>query len=107
MKSKSSKSFKHNWLFYLIALFIIVRALLNISLEPLFLGFLISYAILFLLLIFRFKYFPIIFILFLYIDSLIGTYLFTSTNNLGMEYYGTMLINAVFIILAFYYKKSN
>jgi hypothetical protein len=106
MKSKSSRSFKHNWLFYLIALFIIIRALLNISLEPLFLGFLISYIILFLLLIFKFKHFPIIFILFLYIDSLIGTYLFTSANNLGVEFYGTILINAIFIILTFYYKKK-
>lgn len=95
--------------FYLIAVFILIRLALNLfpPITTLSMIFIISYLILGTLLMKKFKFFIHLFILFLYLDSIIGTYLFTSANNLGAEFYGTMIINAAFIILAFLYKGGK
>ena len=107
MKSKHSKNSKHSWIFYIILIFLAVRIILNLfpPISSLSIFFIISYTLLAILLLTKSKHFPILFILFLAIDSLIGTHLFTTNNNLGIEYYGTMLINLIFIILGYYYKK--
>jgi len=94
------------WDFLVVFVFLVIRLSLNIKLAPLFIFFAISYII---LILFMFKYKKGFFagiIIFLFIDSLIGTFLYTLNNNLGTEYFGTMLINLIMILIIIYHKKD-
>jgi len=94
------------WDFLVVFIFLIIRLLLNIKFAPLFVFFAVSYVI---LILFMFEYKKGFFagaIIFLYIDSLIGTFLYTSNNNLGLEYLGTMIINLVMILILIYNRKD-
>lgn len=46
-----------------------------------------------------------VFAVFLAIDSMIGTYFFASGNLGEVEYYGTMIINLFFMVLAIWFER--
>ena len=113
MKKKGDSSFKKyffplskRWDFLVVFLFLLIRLSLNIKLAPLFVFFAVSYVILILFMFMYKKGFFAGTIVFLFIDSLIGTFLYTTNNNLGLEYYGTMLINLFMILIQFNYEIS-
>lgn len=90
------------WDYYLVALFILVRIIINIDRKPLMIFFALVHVALFLMLIYKTKYFVRIFVLFLAIDSMIGTYLATNPQfgmmaGFGLEFYSTMFVNFFFI----------
>lgn len=92
-------------LFWILGAFLAIRLVINIGPKPLSIFFAASYAVLLFLL---FKYpacFTPLLIGFLLVDSMIGTYLFTSSGNLGFEYYATMGVNIFFAIAALYAKR--
>ena len=99
--------FRQRWPFLLVLLFFLGRLALNLQLKPLQIFFAVSYVILILLMLVHKKSFFFLTIVFLFVDSLIGTYIFTTANNLGIEYFGTMIINLFFILLLIYDKKNN
>jgi len=94
---------KRDWPLYVVFVFLLGRLFLNLDfiLEFKLLSF--SFAVIYLFLVAMLLYgariFSTLFILFLTIDSMIGTYLFAMGSLGNMEFYGTMLINIVIMIL--------
>ena len=102
-KKKRDNKFSKHWDYYLILAFILIRLFLNLdfifNFNSLFLLFAIVYFIFFLMLTRHVGGFATLFVMFLSIDSVIGTYLFTMAGNLGAEFYGTIVVNLVAIYL--------
>ncbi|MCH7568877.1 MAG: hypothetical protein IIA87_05650 [Nanoarchaeota archaeon] len=92
-------NFKRHWDLYIVFIFIFIRLILNLQLKTLSIFFAVVYLIFILMLVKKTSYFSTLFVIFLAIDSMIGTYLFTLMNNLNFEYYGTMITNLIIIFL--------
>lgn len=95
------KSVFRAWDWWIVLVFLFARLVLNVFniTELLFLFFSVAYLVLIILQIKGARVFSILLIMFLYIDSIIGTYLFTLSGNLGAEFYGTIFVNGAVIFL--------
>lgn len=98
-------NFKKHWDLYLVFLFLIIRLLINIEFSLLSLFFFFIYLFFLIILILRKKNFSLLFILFLALDNMIGTYLATIHNSFNFMYYGTMIIN--FVIMTIIIKNIH
>ena len=98
---------RKRWDFLVVFLFLLGRLFLNIGLEPLSVFFAASYVILILLMFTHKKAFFIGALMFLFIDSLLGTILFTLKNDLNFEYFWTMFVNLFIIFLLIFDMKGN
>jgi len=95
------------WDFLVIFLFLLARLILNLKWTSLTIFFVISYVLL-LVLMFTFKRaFFVGTIVFLFIDSLIGTFLYTIWNEFGLEYFGTMAFNLIIILFLIFDMNGN
>ncbi len=103
MARKSKWSFSSSWVLYLVFAFLVVRLFLNmdfiLDFKALSLFFALVYAFFIVMLAFRIRLFTSLFIVFLTIDSMIGTYLWTLKGFFAFEFYATMIINFAVIIL--------
>jgi len=81
---------------YIVLIFLAIRLIINLEIVRLSISFAVIYLIFITLLLTKTKFFSTLLILFLVIDSVIGTYLATITE-LNSVYYGTMLVNLVII----------
>ncbi len=79
--------------------FFAVRLVINIEAKPLMAFFAISYALFVVMLLRKTAFFSTLVILFLIIDSMIGTYLATRAGHFGVDFWGTMAINLVIAAL--------
>ncbi len=95
------------WDFLIVFHFILIRLILNLKLTPLTIFFAVSYIILLVLMFTHKKSFFIAMIMFLFVDSLIGTILYTTWNNLGLEYLGTMGFNLIVVFLLIFDINKN
>jgi len=84
---------RHNWDCAIVLGFFTGRLLINLEAKPLMAFFAISYALFILMLLKRTAFFSTLVILFLIIDSMIGTYLATRAGQFGVDFWGTMGIN--------------
>lgn len=88
-----------HWDFSLILAFMIARIILNFEKKKLSMFFVAVYAVFIVWLLLNIPLFTTFFILFLTIDSMIGTYLATMMKKFDKVYFLTMLVNFVIIIL--------
>jgi hypothetical protein len=102
-------NFKNHWDIYVIFAFLLIRFFLNFDFLSMMKGhfltlevfFIVMYAFFFYMLYKRKKYFSTLFVLFLAIDSMIGTYLLLETTKIPHPalYWGTMAINMIIIAI--------
>lgn len=111
---KSKKSFWDNffplskrWDFVLVLLFLFGRLILNLELETLSIFFACSYLILISLMFLHKKSFVVATIMFLFIDSIIGTFLFTLKGNLNYEYFWTVFVNLIIVFFLVFDMRKN
>ena len=88
-----------HWTEAVIYIFCIMRILLNLQFEPLNIFFIIVYAVFLALFYYKLPFFKIAFILWLAIDSMIGTYLAT-IHGFTLIYWGTMAVNLGMMVIA-------
>lgn len=112
--NSNSKSFKNyflplkkRWDFGLIFLFFLGRFILNLELETLSILFAVAYVILISLMFLHKKTFKVGAIMFLFIDSIIGTFIFTLSGNLSYEYFWIVLTNLIAVFLLVFDMKGN
>ena len=98
---------RKRWDFLVVFFFLLGRLFLNIELETLSIFFAVSYIILILLMFIHKKSFFIGAIMFLFIDTILGTILFTLKDNLNFEYFWTIFINLFIIFLLVFDMKGN
>lgn len=79
--------------------FFAVRLLINIEAKLLMAFFAISYALFIIMLLRKTAFFSTLVILFLIVDSMIGTYLATRAGHFGVDFWGTMAINLLIAAL--------
>ena len=90
---------------YSVIIFLIIRFLINMEFTKLSIFFAASYAFFFYLLITKKTWFGTLFIMFLALDNMIGTYLAATKLGFDYIYYGTVIIN--FIIMFLVIKNYN
>ena len=105
MPKKEKLAFKKFWPWYLVLIFLLIRFIMNIEMIYLSIVFAVIYAFFFYLLITKKPYFTNLFIMFLSIDSMIGTYLALTSLGFNYIYWGTILVN--FIIMFVLLRNTN
>ncbi len=101
--NKFASNLKRHWDLYIIFAFLIIRLFLNmdfiINFKILSFFFAVVYVFFIVMLAMRYRVFSSLFIVFLTIDSMIGTYLWTLKGAFNFEFYATMIINFAIIVL--------
>jgi len=92
---------------YFVGFVLLIRVILNFGTDALSIFFMLANLILFFMLMFKKNAFSIIFILFITIDSMIGTYLATKSATFDWFYFGTMAINLLMIFLVVLNKHNK
>jgi len=105
MKKPNKKYLKKLWPWYLVLAFLLIRFTINLEFVYLSISFAIVYAFFFFLLIKEKPYFTTLFIIFLAIDSMIGTYLASTKLGFNYIYWGTVTVN--FIIMFILLRNIN
>ena len=107
-KKSVRKSIGKYWDWYFVLAFLVVRLLLNaVDFDVLLhLSFTVSYIVLLFLMFKVERIFGYALIAFLYVDSLIGTYLWMSDILANWDYFGIMVLY-LFIILVVLYDKNK
>lgn len=92
---------------WIILIFLLVRLLMNFESKTISISFAIIYAVFVLMLFFETLLFTTLLILFLTIDSMIGTYLFANGDLSNIMFYGTIIVNLIIIFLLIQNFKKN
>jgi len=92
---------------WLVLIFLIVRLLINLEPKIISVSFAIIYAVFVLMLFFETPLFTTLLVLFLTIDSMIGTYFFTNGDLSNTLFYGTIIVNLIIIALLVKNFKKN
>ncbi|MEM3074894.1 MAG: hypothetical protein QW727_03060 [Candidatus Pacearchaeota archaeon] len=108
-KQNEKVIFSKSIYWYIVLVFILIRLVLNLipPLTILFISFAIIYLLFFVWQIKNYKYFLISLLIFLVIDSMIGTYFFLIENISNIEFYGTLVLNLIIILLLFFNPKNS
>lgn len=86
---------KKNWDCSIVLVFFAVRLVINLEAKPLMAFFAVSYLLFIVMLLKKTALFSTLVILFLIVDSMIGTYLATKAGHFGADFWGTMAINLI------------
>jgi len=92
---------------WLVLLFLLIRLIINLEPKTISISFAIIYAVFILMLFFKTPLFTTLLVLFLTIDSMIGTYFFANGDLASVIFYGTIIVNLVIIILLIQNFKKN
>ena len=90
---------KITWDWAVIMIFLAIRLVINFENNVLSMFFAVVYAVFILMLLFGTPLFASPLVLFLTLDSIIGTYLFANNALPEIMYYGTMLVNFAIIVI--------
>lgn len=93
LEEKGMRGIGKHWEPLVIALFLVMRLLMNAEPAPLSLAFAVAYFMFLLLLLYRVSAAAPLLVLFLTLDSMVGTYLATQAQSFSPEYLGTMAVN--------------